>query len=185
MKNIFKNYILTILFIASPLFALEGVAVINLQQAVLGTQAAADAFKALEEEAEYAANVEQVQTLNADRQAIAEKLQKDRETLSQDEILEMEKEFAEKGQDIQFIAGKIQQAQQEVVQQLFNDLGQSVQRIVGELVAAKQIKLLLEKPVPGQQTTSPVLNFDPSLDLTDDVTSMLDVAAAEAPAQSD
>ena len=97
----------------------------------------------------------------------------------------MEKEFAEKGQDIQFIAGKIQQAQQEVVQQLFNDLGQSVQRIVGELVAAKQIKLLLEKPVPGQQTTSPVLNFDPSLDLTDDVTSMLDVAAAEAPAQSD
>jgi hypothetical protein len=44
-------------------------------------------------------------------QAIAEKLQKEQETLSQEEIQEMQKEYQEKSQDLEFIAGKIQQAQ--------------------------------------------------------------------------
>ena len=45
-------------------------------------------------------------------------------------------------------------------------------------IQAKQIKVLLAK-------NETMLFSDPSLDLTDDVTSMLDVAAAGAPAQSD
>ena len=49
MKNIYKLYLLAFLFIASPLFAMEGVAVIDMRTAVLSTQGAADAFKALEE----------------------------------------------------------------------------------------------------------------------------------------
>jgi outer membrane protein len=48
MKNIIKFYTLTFLFVASPLFAMEGVAVIDMRTAVLSTQGAADAFKALE-----------------------------------------------------------------------------------------------------------------------------------------
>ena len=52
-----------------------------------------------------------------------------------------------------------------------------MQKIIGELIAAKQITVLLAK-------NETLLFSDPSLYLTDDVTSMLDVAANE-PASSE
>ena len=50
MKNITKIYLIAFLFAAVPLMAMDGVAVIDMRTAVLSTQAAADAFKALEED---------------------------------------------------------------------------------------------------------------------------------------
>ena len=50
MKNIIKFYVISFIFIASPIFAIDGVAVIDMRTAVLSTQSAADAFKALEED---------------------------------------------------------------------------------------------------------------------------------------
>ncbi len=52
-----------------------------------------------------------------------------------------------------------------------------MQKIIGELIQAKQIKVLLQK--------NETIFSDPALDLTDDVTSMLDVAASEASTQSE
>ena len=79
MKNIIKIYLVAFMFIAAPVFAVEGMAVIDMRTAVLSTQAAADAFKALEEDADYSSNLEEAQSLQAERQAIAEKLQKELE----------------------------------------------------------------------------------------------------------
>ena len=173
MKNLIKLYLLTILFVASPIFAIDGMAVIDMRTAVLSTQAAADAFKALEEDPEYSSNLEEAQSLQADRQAMAEKLQKELETLSQPEIAEMQKDIQDKGRDLEFLASKIQQAQEETAQKVFADSGPAMQKIIGELIAAKQIKVLLAK-------NETMLFSDPALDLTDDVTSMLDVAAVES-----
>ena len=53
-----------------------------------------------------------------------------------------------------------------------------MQKIIGELITAKQIKVLLAK-------NETLLFSDPAFDLTDDVTSMLDVAASEAASQSE
>jgi outer membrane protein len=53
-----------------------------------------------------------------------------------------------------------------------------MQKIIGELIAAKQIKVLLAK-------NETMLFSDPALDLTDDVTSMLDVSAIESESQSE
>ena len=178
MKNIIKFYLVAFLFIAAPVFAVEGMAVIDMRTAVLSTQAAADAFKALEEDADYSSNLEEAQSLQAERQAIAEKLQKELETLSQQEIAQMQKDIQDKGKDLEFLAGKIQQAQEETAQQVFASTGPAMQKIIGELIAAKQIKVLLAK-------NETMLFSDPALDLTDDVTSMLDVAAAEANSQSE
>ena len=173
MKNLIKLYLLTILFVASPIFAVDGMAVIDMRTAVLSTQVAADAFKALEEDPEYSSNLEEAQSLQADRQAMAEKLQKELETLSQPEIAEMQKDIQDKGRDLEFLAGKIQQAQEETAQKIFTDSGPAMQKIISELIAAKQIKVLLAK-------NETMLFSDPALDLTDDVTSMLDVAAVES-----
>ena len=178
MRNTIKFYIISFLFIAAPLSALDGVAVIDMRTAVLSTQAAAEAFKALEEDSEYSSNLEEAKSLQADRQAIAEKLQKELETLSQEQIAEMQKDIADKGRDLEFLAGKIQQAQEETAQAVFAQSGLAMQKIISELIAAKQIKVLLAK-------NETMLFSDPALDLTDDVTSMLDVAAAEATSQSE
>ena len=59
----------------------QNVAVIDTQAAILQTQVAQDAFKALEEESEYASMVEDAKELQAERQSLAETLQKDAETL--------------------------------------------------------------------------------------------------------
>jgi outer membrane protein len=178
MKNITKFYLLALILIASPIFAMDGVAVIDMRTAVLSTQSAADAFKALEEDPDYSANLEEAKSLQADRQTIAEKLQKDLETLSQEEIAEMQKDIQDKGKDLEFLAGKIQQAQEETAAKIFNDSGAAMQKIIGELITAKQIKVLLAK-------NEALLFSDPALDLTDDVTSMLDVAASETNSQSE
>ena len=178
MKNILKFNLLAALMLSIPAFAVDGMAVIDMRTAVLSTQAAADAFKALEEDADYASNLEEAQSLQAERQAIAEKLQKELETLSQEQIAEMQKEIQDKGKDLEFLAGKIQQAQEETAQKIFTENGPAMQKIIGELIQAKQIKVLLQK-------NETILFSDPALDLTDDVTSMLDVAASEANTQSE
>ena len=71
-----------------------------------------------------------------------------------------------------------QQAQEETAAKIFTDTGPAMQKIISELIAAKQIKVLLAK-------SEALLFSDPALDLTDDVTSMLDVAAVEASSQSE
>ena len=178
MKNVFKFNLFLVLILSVPVFAVDGMAVIDMRTAVLSTQAASDAFKALEEDADYAANLEKAQSLQAERQEIAEKLQKDLETLSQEQIAAMQKDIQNKGKDLEFLAGKIQQAQEETAQRIFAENGASMQKIIGELIQAKQIKVLLQK-------NESILFSDPALDLTDDVTSMLDVAASEASTQSE
>ena len=178
MKNLLKFNLFAALMLSIPAFAVDGMAVIDMRTAVLSTQAAADAFKALEEDADYASNLEEAQSLQAERQAIAEKLQKELETLSQEQIAQMRKDIQDKGKDLEFLAGKIQQAQEETAQRVFSENGAAMQKIIGELIQAKQIKVLLQK-------NETILFSDPAMDLTDDVTSMLDVAASEANTQSE
>ncbi|MDB4661477.1 OmpH family outer membrane protein [Gammaproteobacteria bacterium] len=178
MKNLLKLNLFAALLLSIPAFAVDGMAVIDMRTAVLATQSAADAFKALEEDADYASNLEEAQSLQAERQAIAEKLQKELETLSQEQIAKMQKDIQDKGKDLEFLAGKIQQAQEETAQRVFAQNGAAMQKIIGELIQAKQIKVLLQK-------NETILFSDPALDLTDDVTSMLDVAASEANTQSE
>ena len=178
MKNLFKFNLLAVLLFSFPALAVDGMAVIDMRTAVLATQAATDAFEALAEDADYSANMEEAQTLQAERQAIAEKLQKDLETLSQSEIAQMQKDIQDKGKDLEFLTGKLQQAQEDTAQQIFATYGPTMQKIIGELIQAKQIKILLQK-------NEGILFSDPALDLTDDVTSMLDVAASEANTQSE
>tara|TARA_B110000971_G_scaffold196770_1_gene212142 strand:- start:419 stop:952 length:534 start_codon:yes stop_codon:yes gene_type:complete len=171
MKKLLLVPALLISLLASnAAYAVEGMAVIDMRSAVLQTQVSQTTFKALEEESEYAANVEQAQLLQADRQAIAEKLQKDGETLSQEEVAKMQRDIQTKTKDLEFIVGKIQAKQEETADQLFRELNPSLQKILSELIAAKEVKVLLGR--------DQILFADTALDLTDDVTSMLDVAAA-------
>ena len=178
MKNILKLNFLAIFLMWIQHANADEIAVIDMRAAVLSTQAASDAFKALEEDPDYASNLEEAQALQSERQELAEKLQKELETLSNEDIAKMQKEIQELGKDIEFLAGKLQQAQEETAQKVFVSSGAEMQKIIGELIQAKQIKMLLQK-------NETILFSDQALDLTDDVTSMLDVAASENGAKTD
>ena len=90
----------------------------------------------------------------------------------------MQKDIQDKGKDLEFLMGKLRQAEEETAQQVFAQQGPAMQKIISELIQAKQIKILLQK-------NETLLFSDPALDLTDDVTSMLDVAASEANTQAE
>ena len=139
MKNLKTINLLAISLFSLSNFALENIAVIDMRTAVLSTQAAENALKALEEDATYAANLEEAQTLQAERQAIAENFEKNRETLSQEEIAKMQKDIQDKGKDLEFVAGKLQQAQEETIQRIFVENSASMQKIISELIQAKEI----------------------------------------------
>jgi len=172
MKNKLLAGLILLSSFSSGLYAVDGMAVIDMRTAVLATQDAQNAFKALESDSDYAGNVEKAQSLQADRQALAERLQKESETLSQDEIASLQRNIQEKSKDLEFIVGKIQSKQTETADKVFRDLNPTLQKILQELIAAKQVKVLV-----GRET---VLFADPAMDLTDDVTSMLDVAAKQS-----
>ena len=148
----------------------QNVAVIDTQAAILQTQVAQDAFKALEEESEYASMVEQAQELQAERQGLIETLQKDAETLSNEEIAELQKDIQEKGTDLEFVLGKIQARQNETIQSIAAQLNPAMMQIINDLIVAKKIQLLLG--------ADQALYFDGSVSITAQVTDALDGAAA-------
>ena len=147
----------------------QNVAVIDTQAAILQTQVAQDAFKALEEETEYSSMVEQAQKLQNDRQALVETLQKDAETLSNEDISELQKDIQEKTADLEFILGKIQTKQNETIQAVATQLNPAMMQIINVLIVAKKIQLLLG--------ADKALYFDSSVSITEQVTDALDGAA--------
>ena len=150
----------------------QNVAVIDTQAAILQTQVAQDAFKALEEESEYASMVEQAKELQTERQTLIETLQKDAETLSNEEIAGLQKDIQEKATDLEFILGKIQAKQNETIQVVATQLNPAMMQIINDLIVAKKIQLLLG--------ADQALYFDGSVSITEQVTDALDgVANAE------
>ena len=154
----------------------QNVAVIDTQAAILQTQAAQDAFKALEEEAEYSSMVEEAKELQTARQNLVEKLQKDSETLSQEQIAELRKDIDENGKDLEFILGKIQTKQNETIQNIAAQLNPQMMKIINELIISKKIQILLG--------ADQVLYSDTSVSITEQVTDALD-GAADTEVQSD
>ena len=120
---------LLVSFLASvSAFAVEGLAVIDMRTAVLATQVYKDAAKSLQEESEFAGNLEQAQLLQSEMQSMSEKLQKDAETLSQDEISQMQRDMQTKNKDLEFLAGKLQAKQEETADKVFRQLNPSMQK---------------------------------------------------------
>ena len=155
-----------------PAFS-QNVAVIDTQAAILQTQVAQDAFKALEEESEYSSMVEQAQKLQNDRQSLVETLQKDAETLSNEDIAELQKDIQEKTTDLEFVLGKIQAKQNETIQTVAAQLNPAMMQIINDLIVAKKIQLLLG--------ADQALYFDGSVSITEQVTDALDGAANAEP----
>ena len=149
----------------------EGTYVLDAERAILNTQYAESEAKKMSEDADYVADMERLELLQAEGQAIIEDFEKNQETLSDQQKIEMQGKLEDKQTEIQFLTQKLQNKAQDTRQAILAALSADFQRILGELINAKNMDMVL----------SPQALFyaDPDLDITDEVTALLDVALAE------
>ena len=149
----------------------EGTYVLDAERAILNTQYAEAEAKKMSEDADYVADLERLELLQTEIQGIVEDFDKNQETLSDQQKIEMQGKVEDKQTEIQFLTQKLQNKAQETRQAILAALSADFQRILGELINAKNMDMVL----------SPQALFyaDPDLDITDEVTALLDVALAE------
>lgn len=97
--------------------------------------------------------------------------QKDVAVMSQDQQLEARRRLASKQADLEHVAGKLQQAEQEVGQRLLQEMSAKVQEVLQELITTEGIGLLLQR--------GSVIHADAGYSITAKVTDKLNRAFTE------
>ncbi len=159
---------LTVLMMVSVFAQASGkVAVISLEQAILNTDVAKAEIQALENNADYKANMEEVKKIQASGKKLAEKYQKDAAIMSAAQKQELEAKMKGKQADIEHVGRKLQETKKILMQNLMRQMGQQAQIAVQEIIASEGIGLLL--------TANPqvILHADTSFDITAKLTDKL------------
>lgn len=149
--------------------ALQGkVAVLDIQSAILGTEEAQKRIKALAAQPDYDANKKSFEKLKKEYEDMGKQLQKDLATLSQEQKEAQGKKLEGKRADAEFVARKMQAAQQDVMQGLMQEMDPKLNKIIGDLIKSENIGLLLD--------TKSVMHVDNSYNITGKVTEQLNKA---------
>ena len=161
----------SLLAVFSTSLLAEGTYVLNAERAILSTQYAQDEYKKLSEDPDIMADQERLELLQTEVNAIVENFQQNQETLSEEERLDIQGKLEDKQAEFQFLGQKLQTKAQEAEQRIINDIYPDFQRILGELINAKSMDLVVRPQA--------IFYADPDMDITDEVTALLDVALAE------
>ena len=144
------------------------IAVLNVQEAIMNTDAAKKSINAWKTNAEIAENIKQLDALKADYQKAVKKLQKDAAVMSAERQQEEGKKIQSKMADIEHVARKLQSAEKELVQGLMQQQAPALQKVVTEMIQAEGIGLLLDKKA--------VMHVDSSFSITAKVTDKMNQA---------
>ena len=108
--------------------------------------------------------MEEAQLKDSDRLALAEELNKDASTMSDEEQADKLKKAQSLYQDIQFLTQKMQTLENEVVQKLQANQGPTVQKVVNDLIVAKKITLLFNsQALLAYDQANPLINITPEV----------------------
>lgn len=135
--------LISLMFFSNISFLMEGIAVIDYNAIFLGTDLARERIDDLRDSSDYKDLTDEAQSKDSERIKLAEKLQKEESTLSDEEKEEILKKVQTLYQSIQLLSQQIQAKEQEVTQKLQADQAEIVQKVVNELIKAKKIKMLL------------------------------------------
>ena len=156
----------------TPLGALaQGkIAVVDLQQAILQSDAAQQRLADVRNEEGYKADKEEFDRLREELDTLVKDFQKDAAVMSQEQQIAARKRLASKQADLEHVGGKLQQAEQATGQALLQELSPMVQEVLRELIAAETIGLLLQR--------TSVIHADPGYSITAKVTDKLNQMTA-------
>ena len=108
--------------------------------------------------------MEEAQLKDDERVSLAEELNKEASTMSDEEQSEKLKKAQSLYQDVQFLTQKMQNLENEVVQKLQADQGPNVQKVVNDLIVAKKITLLFNsQALLAYDRTNPLINITPEV----------------------
>lgn len=135
--------LISLVLFSNIAFLMEGIAVIDYNAIFLGTDLARERIDDLRDSSDYKDLTDEAQSKDSERIKLAERLQKEESTLSDEEKEEILKKVQTLYQSIQLLSQQIQAKEQEVTQKLQADQAEIVQKVVNELIKAKKIKMLL------------------------------------------
>ena len=167
----FNKHILVLLLTAVIPFSTlaedtsEGsIAVIDVEAAILSTEASKQAFEELAASKEWKEVEEDLKLKINEANEIQDRLKKEGPTLSDEEKLNAQRRLNSLSKDINFLNQKIATMRDELVRFLQNEQSPKFQKVVSELMRAKGIKILLHRQsVLGFDTGDPTLNLTPEV----------------------
>lgn len=141
-----KKIILASSLVMLPVFAIaqDKIVSINIQAAVFGTAAAKAKVDKLQKSPDFVATKAKLDGAKADITALQTAYQKDGPTWSAEKKAENEKKMQSLTQDYQFQAKKLQQQQQEVLQQVMQELSPKLEATIKQLVQTDGITMIVD-----------------------------------------
>ncbi|MBD2858262.1 OmpH family outer membrane protein [Spongiibacter sp. KMU-158] len=144
------------------------IAVFNLDAAVLNTDVAKNRLEALKNQKDFKESITEAEKINKDYEKLVEKFQKDMEIMSAEQRQFAKNKIDGKRADLEHLARKIEAAKQQEVQQILQEVGPKLQKLLPEIIKEENIGLLL----PAKA----VMHADASYDITAKVADRLNRA---------
>lgn len=171
MSRVMKTALMVVALAFPALGWAQGkIAVVNVEQAILQTDYAQKRLGEERDRQEYKSDKEEFDRLKSEFDSLVQEFQKDAAVMSQEQQLAARKRLASKQADLEHVAGKLQQTEQEVGQALLQEMSPKVQEVLQELIAAEGIGLLLQR--------GSVIHADAGYSITAKVTDKLNQAFA-------
>jgi outer membrane protein len=171
VKNLLKTVLATAFLLPALAFAQGKIAVVNVQEAILQSDAAQQRLNEVRNQEDYKADKDEFDRLQEELDQLVKDFQKDAAVMSQEQQLAARKRLASKQADLEHVAGKLQQAEQGTGQALLQEMAPMVQEVLRELIATEGIGLLLQR--------NSVIHADPGYSITAKVTDKLNQLNAE------
>jgi outer membrane protein len=141
------------------------IAVFDLQSAILQTDAAQARLKEVRSQDEYKKNKAEFDKIKSEGEALVKSYQKDAAVMSDEQKAAAEQKINSMQEDLEHVAGKLQQAEQTAAQALFQEMGPKVQEALREIIEKDGIGLLLQRQA--------VIHAEPGYSITAKVTDKL------------
>lgn len=166
MIKLCRAGLFVVALLASAFAAAQGkIAVLDVQGAILNTEAAQKQLKDLRAQPAYTQNRKELDKLKKDYDDIIKQLQKDLAVMSADQKEAQRKKIEEKRADLEHVARKLQASEQELAQRLIQEMAPKLEKIVSDLIKSEGIGLLLDRKA--------AMHADPSYNITEKVTTAL------------
>ncbi|MEQ8516645.1 MAG: OmpH family outer membrane protein [Chromatocurvus sp.] len=147
------------------------IAVVDLQEAILQSDAAQKALEEVRTQRDYSEDKEEFDRIQDELESLVKEFQKDAAVMSQEQQMAARKRLASKQADLEHVTGKLQQAEQQAGQAILRQMSAEVQEILRDLIQSEGIGLLLQRQA--------VIHADPGYSITAKVTDRLNQATAD------
>ncbi len=166
MSRILKCALAVVVFSLPALGWAEGkIAVFDLQSAILQTDAAQARLAELRNEDEYKKNKAEFDRIKSEGETLVKSYQKDSAIMSEEQRATAQQKINSMQEDLEHVAGKLQQSEQVAAQAMFQEMGPKVQEVLRAIIEKEGVGLLLQRQA--------VIHAEPSYSITAKVTDKL------------